>query len=95
MTDYTEDTVPDEQREAFWPQHLEAWKTGGQTQRAYCQTQDLTAHRFTYRKNRLAAAENSALPVPSGWRLLGHRELDGYDIRPPTRHPALHFTRTT
>jgi len=83
MADYTEDTVPDGQKETFWRQHLEAWKACGQTQRAYCQAQGLTTHRFTYWKNRFAAAEHSALPMRPGWRLLGHREM------PPGDHQCV------
>ena len=79
MTDYTEDTVPEEHKETFWRQHLEAWKASGQTQRAYCQSQGLTTHRFTYWKTRFAAADKSVPTAQPGWQLLGHREMPSGD----------------
>ncbi|MCP8689010.1 IS66 family insertion sequence element accessory protein TnpA [Marinobacterium sedimentorum] len=72
MTEYTQETVPDELKEAFWHQHLEAWKASGLTQRAYCQEQGLTPYRMTYWKGRLAATPHPAQTGLSDWVLMGH-----------------------
>ena len=32
----------------YWLQQIEAWQSSGQTQQAYCKTNDLSYHRFGY-----------------------------------------------
>ena len=34
---------------SYWLQQIEAWQSSGQTQQAYCKTNDLSYHRFGYR----------------------------------------------
>jgi hypothetical protein len=33
---------------SYWLQHIEAWQSSGQTQQAYCKTNELSYHRFGY-----------------------------------------------
>ena len=33
---------------SYWLQQIEAWQSSGQTQQAYCKTNDLSYHRFGY-----------------------------------------------
>ena len=33
---------------SYWLQHTEAWQSSGKTQRAYCETNELSYHRFGY-----------------------------------------------
>ena len=33
---------------SYWQQRIEAWKSSGQTQQAYCKANDLSHHRFGY-----------------------------------------------
>ena len=33
---------------SYWLQQIEAWQSSGQTQQAYCTTNDLSYHRFGY-----------------------------------------------
>ena len=44
---------------SYWLQQIEAWQSSGQTQQAYCKTNDLSYHRFGYwlRKFRRQAQE--------------------------------------
>ena len=32
----------------YWLQQIEAWQSSGQTQQAYCKTNELSYHRFGY-----------------------------------------------
>jgi len=32
----------------YWQQHIEAWRSSGQTQQAYCKVNELSYHRFGY-----------------------------------------------
>ncbi len=36
-----------------WQEHVEAWKTSGQTQREYCDNHDLNFHTFKYWRQNL------------------------------------------
>ena len=44
---------------SYWQQQIAAWQSSGQTQQAYCKTNDLSYHRFGYwlRKFRRQAQE--------------------------------------
>jgi hypothetical protein len=33
---------------SYWLQQIEAWQSSGQTQKAYCKTNELSYHRFGY-----------------------------------------------
>jgi hypothetical protein len=33
---------------AYWQQHIDQWKISGQSQAKFCQTNDLSYHRFVY-----------------------------------------------
>jgi len=33
---------------SYWRQQIEAWQSSGQTQQAYCKTNELSYHRFGY-----------------------------------------------
>jgi hypothetical protein len=33
---------------AYWQQHIDQWKSSGQSQVKFCQTNDLSYHRFVY-----------------------------------------------
>ena len=33
---------------SYWLQQIEAWRSSGKTQRAYCETNELSYHRFGY-----------------------------------------------
>ena len=33
---------------SYWLQQIEAWQSSGQTQQAYCKTNDMSYHRFGY-----------------------------------------------
>ena len=46
MPDKTESEA--EPLASYWLQQIEAWQSSGQTQQAYCKTNDLSYHRFGY-----------------------------------------------
>ena len=51
----------------FWKHHIEAWQNSNLSQIDYCRQKNLTPHRFTYWKKKLATANPSDLsfvPVP-------------------------------
>jgi len=67
---------------SYWLQQIEAWQSSGQTQQAYCKTNDLSYHRFGYwrRKFRQQSQEaqsqkgfvpvtHSAISQPTGLSL--------------------------
>lgn len=49
-----------QERQAFWSNHLEQWSASGLTQREYCRQNNLISHRFTYWKIKL---NGTHLPV--------------------------------
>lgn len=42
-------------KHTFWESHVEAWQTGGQTQRAYCREHGLSLASFGYWRRKLRA----------------------------------------
>ena len=67
---------------SYWLQQIEAWQSSGQTQQAYCKTNELSYHRFGYwrRKFRQQSQEaqsqkcfvpvtHSAISQPTGLSL--------------------------
>lgn len=49
--------------EAFWREHVEAWLTGGGSQRAYSTEHGLAASSFSYWCRRLAKAGSAQTPI--------------------------------
>ena len=47
-------------REAFWTEHIEAWRQSNLSQREYARRHDLPIARFTYWKNKLYPREPSS-----------------------------------
>ena len=43
----------------YWREQIEAWRTSGESQQAFCQQHDLSYHRFTYWRRKLADQERS------------------------------------
>ena len=44
MTEHTEI----EEQADYWREHVEAWRSGGDSQAAYCKAHELIYHRFVY-----------------------------------------------
>ena len=44
----------------YWQQQIEAWQSSGQTQKAYCQTHELSYHRFGYWRRKLLQQSQAA-----------------------------------
>ena len=42
------DKAESEALASYWLQQIEAWQSSGQTQQAYCKTNELSYHRFGY-----------------------------------------------
>ena len=42
------DKAESEALASYWLQQIEAWQSSGQTQKAYCKTNELSYHRFGY-----------------------------------------------
>ena len=53
-----------EQKRASWKQHIESWRSSGQTQRAYCCQHELSPHQFTYWKKRFVQTDTGVTFVP-------------------------------
>ena len=55
---------------SYWLQQIEVWQSSGQTQQAYCKTNDLSYHRFGYwlrkfrRQSQEAQSQKSSGFVP-------------------------------
>jgi hypothetical protein len=52
-------------RAAFWQAHIDAWRTSGQSGRAYCQAAGINLYRFYRWRRQLgrAPASNALVPV--------------------------------
>ncbi len=48
-------THPTESLSDYWHRHIKQWQRTEQSQIAYCRTQELSYHRFTYWHRKLAA----------------------------------------
>jgi len=53
-----------EQKRTFWKQHIERWRSSGQTQRDYCRQHELRPHQFTYWKKRFVETDAGITFVP-------------------------------
>lgn len=53
-----------EQKRIFWKQHIESWRSSGQTQTNYCCQHELRPHQFTYWKKRFVQTDNGITFVP-------------------------------
>jgi len=47
------------EKRTFWSNHIQQWKTSGETQRQYCRQQQLVPHQFTYWKRRLSQPKST------------------------------------
>jgi hypothetical protein len=53
-----------EQKRASWKQHIENWRSSGQTQRDYCCQHELRPYQFTYWKKRFIQTDTGITFVP-------------------------------
>ena len=62
----TEQTRAERNREKqeSWTSHIEAWRGSGLRQVDYCRQHDLSRHRFTYWKNKLARRNSPVKFIP-------------------------------
>jgi len=53
---------------AYWQQQIQSWETSGQSQAAFCRTNDLSYHRFGYwRRKTLPPIDSPFSHSPSGF----------------------------
>jgi hypothetical protein len=45
---------------SYWLQQIEAWQSSGQTQQAYCKTNELSYHRFGYWRRKFRQQSQAA-----------------------------------
>ena len=45
---------------SYWLQQIEAWQSSGQTQQAYCKTNELSYHRFGYWRRKFRQRSQAA-----------------------------------
>ena len=49
----------------YWREQIDAWRASDETQQAFCQRRELSYHRFTYWRRKLAGQEAAQRRVPS------------------------------
>ena len=58
---------------SYWLQQIEAWQSSGQTQQAYCKTNELSYHRFGYwRRKFLQQSQEAQSQQGSGFVPVSH-----------------------
>ena len=51
----------------YWQEHIEAWRSGSDSQVAYCKAHDLVYHRFVYWRRKC----DTAMPAPDVRKISG------------------------
>lgn len=49
----------------YWREQIDAWRASGETQQAFCRQHELSYHRFTYWRRKLADREKAQRRSPS------------------------------
>jgi hypothetical protein len=63
------DNAESEALASYWLQHTEAWQSSGKTQQAYCETNELSYHRFGFwRRKFLQQSHTQTPPAPRSRR---------------------------